>query len=330
MDTTSQEFIVKITPDFRVELNVPLSSYPDRRDEAQQYPKSEQYFLGRHYDVGVILINKNIRRKHELGIFIGPSPQFCDLVISDRTNSEIDTPAWGLITFDKYDRLIYRDVRHVDENHDNNSHTGSGVSMGKTPNETHKRNEIPKRRGFSWVLSGSDFLISQGIVAEIHLTKYISLVIEVPDGGRISKPRAKSFHNAPYVYKLGSTESSGFEKKLCLDPHDLRQNVVLNCNHVARDAIVLKDDIGKGSYGTVRRHYNVSTGVCTAVKKPIDTKQQHMMECAWKEIELFKKIAKTTPSTSSSSSAARRSLLRSLRSSSLPMEHCKSSTKNAR
>ena len=288
MSAEKDSLVLELTPDVRVENGVDPKARVNRKEEASTYPRSVQFFVGDPYNnEPLIAIQCEAHRKHRLGIFIGPSPKYCDIVVPDRGQSEKKTPVWGIITYDNKNRLIYRDVRHPVDDRDPASDEGSSVAIGR-------HEDGGKRRGFTWVLSGCAFLASPNRDLTLHLNDYTRLKMVAPSDDRRTQEhldRVQRFRNAPAVYGIGDPDIADLEAALCLDPKDLKADIRLTCHHKARLEITLKRKLRLGAHGGVWRMYNVSTGECRAEKTPLEqSKYQHIID----EIRWFEDIKKVT------------------------------------
>ncbi|EPE05474.1 serine threonine protein kinase [Ophiostoma piceae UAMH 11346] len=290
MSAEDNSLVLELTPEVKVENGVHPKARINRMKEASTYSRSIQFFVGIQYkNVSHIEIQCKTRRKHRLGIFIGPSPKYCDIVVHDRSKSETITPVWGLITYDKKNRLIYRDVRHPVDDLDPASEEGSSVGI-------YDHAERETRRGFTWVLSGCAFLASKKRVLKLHLNEFIMLKLDVPNYDRHTQEhldRVQHFLHAPVIYETGNPDTADLEAALCLDPKDLQAGIRLTCDHKARHEITLKKKLKSGAHGVVWRVYNVSTGECWAEKTPLELSNTRYIT---DEIRWYEEIKKSQQS----------------------------------
>ncbi|EPE05475.1 protein kinase [Ophiostoma piceae UAMH 11346] len=253
-DRRDDDLVLILTPELGVERGVDVHHCKVKDRDPIDHANYKQHFFGPQYVNNTIEIRCGQHRKHRIGVLIGPSTRFCDIVVHDQSESEQDAPVWGLITYDEENRLIYRDVRHplVDGQADKSK--GSGVFFD---GERSAPSADDKRRGHTWVLSGSEYLQRDTRITKLVLNDYIQFDLTIPNhdhGTDTHKGHACRFLKAPLVGKWEHPEPS-----LCLE----------TCTHkTPNKPIILQKKIGYGSFGDVWSQYNVSNGKCMARKKP--------------------------------------------------------------
>ncbi|EPE05473.1 protein kinase [Ophiostoma piceae UAMH 11346] len=178
----------------------------------------------------------NYERKYSEGFLIGAS-NLCDLVIPN----EPEVPDFqGLITFNSYYQLIYRDI--------SSSNDGNGTCV------TFNNSGSVFRNGFTWILSQTDYIVGENPVIVICISSTLKFKVYIP-------PPTDNF-----AANVGS-----FLSVVGTNDGDVRFENLSLSDDAGSSPLCITKQLGHGLYGNVERRYDVSTGYYTARKTPRTT-----------------------------------------------------------
>ncbi|EPE05858.1 tousled-like kinase [Ophiostoma piceae UAMH 11346] len=197
-------------------------------------------------------------RKSRLGFIVGSSEDLCDIVIPEHDSTFRGVSAvQGLFSFDEQYRLTYRDLRNPDRAGD-----GSAISF-----DGHGKDD--KRRGFTWVLSGTDYLDQKQPDIILRLHKFLHFRIVVTE----YVWDANGYRNAVDEFRLQSGLEDKNVSKPSLDIMSFEDKnitaLVTGAQTYSRGSFLINNGVlGSGTFGTVSCLYDVNKGIYIARKEP--------------------------------------------------------------
>ncbi|KAM3449906.1 hypothetical protein MY3296_006516 [Beauveria thailandica] len=221
---------------------------------------NSEYF---HYDEFENLPSLTLRfsteRRSSMGFVIGRNA-LCDLALDHAHLAQFH----GVFTFDKSDRLIFRDL---------GSRHGTRVKYDRGVNDNTKvRDDSGRplytssggliRRGFTWIVGGSGDYQS----VEVWLGETLWMQVVVPDrnwSGQNHKESVRLFRRNSLAVHSDHFQSA-FKHALKLKQRAKRHNTLSSA------PIYIHKEVGWGAFGTTFRRWNVSTGEEIAVKQPLE------------------------------------------------------------
>ncbi|OAA60960.1 CAMK family protein kinase [Niveomyces insectorum RCEF 264] len=197
-------------------------------------------------------------RENQVGFVLGAAESMCDMVLPSAAPTFSGVSAvHGLITFDDQNRLVFRDLRDPDRRGD-----GSAVTYDGRGGE--------KRRGFSWLLSGTEYLLNENPNITLALHERLKFRVFVPPfdhdseahKAKVAAFRSREKQNNPSVLD-SALRSLSFD-------HSNTTALPSGVQTISRGPIFLEDSqpLGCGSFGIVKRMYNVTRGIYFARKIP--------------------------------------------------------------
>ncbi|KAH6630113.1 kinase-like domain-containing protein [Chaetomium sp. MPI-SDFR-AT-0129] len=248
------------------------SQTPEPDEDEKPTPRANLAGLQLRYDH---------RRKLRSGFALGTS-EGCDICLPKTSKVKGISGFQCLICFDAHDRLVLKDVRDV------NTSTGKRAD-GTAVSYNGKGRE--KRRGFTWLLSGTDFTDRADGRQEtlIYLHDNICFRAVVPPRDHSSeeyRARVAQFRQGVTVdsHELPLTG-------LGLDGGESTAGLDTGAQTPRQGAVWIKRrTLGQGSFAAVTLFSNVSTGVGYARKQPAAGKDYDLEE--WrKEARLLRRIS---------------------------------------
>ncbi len=194
-------------------------------------------------------------RKYRAGFYVGSSAKLCDIVIPDSLSFFRGVSAvQGLFTFDEEYRLIYRDIRDPDVRGEGSAVVFNGLGA-------------EKRRGFTWVLSGTDFLDNEVTEIELQLHNRLRFRLFVPQFDR----QSKAFRDKVDAFRTCYNNTASLADDLGFLNADAAITAAPSgVQTLARGPLLIDSAVvlGQGGYGVVKRLYDVGGGWYIARKTP--------------------------------------------------------------
>ncbi len=223
------------------------------------------------------------KRLNRLGIFLGGSAKMCDLAIPHtQTFFKGVSAVQGLFSFDEQYRLTYCDIRNPDEAGD-----GSAVLFDGHGGE--------KRRGFTWVLSDTAYIDQEvdEIVLQVHGRLRFRVYVPPHDyQSQAYRAKVDAFRS---IHPSQDPEAAQLVEGLCVRPmaFHLPTTVLPTGAHtLAREPIFIETlkPLGCGTFGMVKRLYNVTQGQYIARKEPVGSLTTGRRRLWEREIALLERI----------------------------------------
>ncbi|KAL1858358.1 hypothetical protein VTK73DRAFT_7839 [Phialemonium thermophilum] len=202
-------------------------------------PESPSETVQDCFDGGCLELRFSHGPQTPYGFVFGSHPN-CDVVLPHYTSSH-----HFALTFDEQGRLIVKDLGSLN----GTEVTYNGQGRGK-------------RRDFVWIVGGHSFLHNEKRIL-ITLSRDFSLQI-VAAYHNITSPE---YIDHVKRFRLGAADADNLLGRLDLRSR-LQTGVASGARALGSDAITLQEVLGEGSFGVVRRFWNVSTAAECAVKQP--------------------------------------------------------------
>ncbi len=237
--------------------------YDQESDEVSKTPNND-------YSPGLQLRFDDLR-KNGVGFVFGTSRN-CDIVLPKRDSLDGIASRLCAITFDDQGRLILRDLQ-------DRKRKKGGTAV------TYKGKGGHKRRSFTWILSGDEFIAkNQPIVIALHNNLKFQIVVAQHDihSALYQENVAQFRHRVDTSVNGLSFSGLGFQS---LDSTAAPSGA----QTPSTDAILLNNgELGRGAQAVVTRVWDVSTGLEYASKEPLKEKFHKRL---MREVNLLKQIS---------------------------------------
>ncbi|KKZ64590.1 hypothetical protein EMCG_09486 [[Emmonsia] crescens] len=235
-------------------------STPEREDNNEEH-------LNYLYDEGLQLTFSN-RPKGDKGFCLGRDKEKCDIFLPDKQRRDGISACHCYFTFDNQNRLILRDE----------SSNGTIVAYDKKGAE--------RRRNFTWILGGHSV---PDEIKEITIQFHRSLQFQIVVPKAWKDPDQYSANIKQFRQQMNASDDLYLGKLGIRSGHTTAP--LSQVQTPTPDPILLEQKVlGSGSFGVVTHHWDVSTGVEYACKKPLGTLNKKMQQSWEKEVRIMGRI----------------------------------------